>query len=117
MEKGLNTKVVIGILACIFAVFVVWFIVNSNSVESKYGVDAVEDAKGAIFTADQYLDGIRERREYEMQLIHYSNDDVEFGDKAYDIYKNIEYMKTFMNDADVLKYRNILADLIGEKKR
>jgi hypothetical protein len=115
--KEVNIKVVIGVLACIFAVFVIWFIVNSNSVESKYGMEAVEDAKSAIFTADQYLDGKREKREYQNQLKRYSKDNVEIGDKTYDIYHAIEFMTLMSSDADILKYRNELADLVGEKKR
>lgn len=115
--KDLNTKVIIGITACILAVFAVWFIINNNSAERKYGTDAVEDAKGAIFTADQYLDGNLDKREFKTQMYHYSNDDVEYGDKTYDIYHAIEYMKLMSTDADMLKYRNEIAALIGEKKK
>ena len=78
--KEVNIKVVIGVLACIFAVFVIWFIVNSNSVESKYGMEAVEDAKSAIFTADQYLDGKREKREYQNQIMRYSKHNLQLAD-------------------------------------
>lgn len=115
--KELNTKVVVGILACIAVIFAVWFIANNNSVERKYGTDVVEDAKGAIFTADQYLDGNLEKREFKTQMYHYSNDNVEVSDKAYDIYHAIEYMQLMSTDADILKYRNEIAALIGEKKK
>lgn len=115
--KNKSKMIITGIVICLIAIFVVWFAINNNSAERKYGTKAVEDAKGAIFTADQYLDGTRDKKEYDKQMIYYSNDNVGLSDETYDIYQTIKYMKAFDGDADILKYRNELADLVGEKKR
>ena len=118
-NQSINPKVVIGVVAAIaFVAFIIWFIFMSNTPEYKYGQKAVEDAKGAIFTADQYLDGKLDERQFERQLIPYKNKNVEYGDSTYEIYTKIKYMDDIaFTDYDILKYRNELAELIGEKKR
>lgn len=116
-DKKQGLRVVICVGAVIAAVaFVIWFIVMCNTPGYKYGSDAVEDAKGAIFTADQYLDGKLTEREYDRQIIYYGKD-VDVSDKTYEIYANIDFMDLAVTDADILKYRNEIADMIGEEKR
>ena len=116
-NKSVNSKRIIGVVAVIAIIaFFIWFLVMCNTSEYKYGKDAVEDAKAAIFTADQYLDRKLTDREFDIQII-YCNKDVDVSETAYDIYSNIDFMRLAVSDADVLKYRNQLANIIGEKER
>lgn len=115
-SKRISAKTIAVIVICVIAAFLAWFFIKCSTPEYKYGNSAVEDARGAIFTADQYLDGKLDKREYEYQMIWYDGE-INISDKAYEIYQTIEYMKDFPVDGEVLKYRNELADLIGEKKR
>ena len=116
-NKSVNSKMVIGVIAVIgIIVFFIWFLVMCNTPEYKYGKDAVEDAKAAIFTADQYLDRKLTDREFDIQ-IKFCSKDVEVSDKTYKIYSNIDFMRPAISDANILKYRNQLANTIGEKER
>nr|DAK54091.1 MAG TPA: hypothetical protein [Caudoviricetes sp.] len=116
-NKSVNSKMVIGVLAVIgIIVFFIWFLVMCNTPEYKYGKDAVEDAKAAIFTADQYLDRKLTDREFDIQ-IKFCSKDVEVSDKTYEIYSNIDFISNAVSDANILKYRNQLANIIGEKER
>lgn len=116
-NKSVNSKMIIGVVAVIGIIaFFIWFLVMCNTPEYKYGKDTVEDAKAAIFTADQYLDRKLTDREFDIQIMYYSKD-VEVSDKAYDIYSNIDFMSHAVSDANTLKYRNQLANIIGEKER
>ena len=116
-NKSVNSKMIIGVIAVIGIIaFFIWFLVMCNTPEYKYGKDAVEDAKAAIFTADQYLDRKLTDREFSIQ-IKFCSKDVEISDKTYEIYSNIDFIRNAVLDANILKYRNQLANIIGEKER
>jgi uncharacterized protein (UPF0333 family) len=112
----MKTKTIAIILAVIAVVAIAYFAIMSNKIENKYGVQAYEDAKSAIFLADQYLDRNLTDRQFSMQLAT-CKEDVDYNNKAYDIYANIIYMDNAVTDASVLKYRNALAKLIKEDER
>lgn len=118
MEKinGKSIGIIIGVVAVI--AFFVWFIANSNTAEYKYGREAVDDAKAAILAADQYLDRKMDARSYDRQInLCDKYRKVDSDDKGKDIYFIIQFMSNTSTDYDVLKRRNELAELIGEKKR
>lgn len=114
-KQGLKVVIWVGTIIAVLA-FIIWFIIMCNTPEYKYGTDAVEDAKEAIFTADQYLDGKLTEREYDRQIVCYKKD-VDVSDKTYEIYANIAFMDSAVTDANILKYRNEIAYIIGEKER
>lgn len=118
MDKlsGKSIGVIIGVVAVI--AFFVWFIANSNTAEYKYGREAVDDANAAILAADQYLDRKIDARTYDRQInLCDKYFKVDSSDKGRDIYFVIQFMHNTSTDYDVLKRRNELAELIGEKKR
>ena len=113
-KKGIIFAVACAVVLAIIGLIL--FSIANPSPEKKYGVEAVEDAEAAIFTADQYLDRKLTDRQYKTQLAAYKDGPLTTGDSR-KIYTTIELMSYTYSDASVLKHRNELAELIGAKKR
>lgn len=119
MNLSDEKKGIIFAVACVVVLAIIgliFFSIANPSPEKKYGTEAVEDAEAAIFTADQYLDGRLTSSEFGRQLGVYKKE-LDYSGKARAIYRTILLIDLSVTDADVLKYRNELAELIGAKKR